>query len=816
MATDTPIAPKSFSSPDWLSQILGTKQTTTTENSSNVNPLFDVINSNGNLSPEDLATLAQSITANQFNKNLAPVAGAMTSGMGARTAGNSGLMLAMQQMQQQAMQDTIAKGMEINTARGQTRAKAAGDIATNTRNTTATTKTGMGVDPMQALLLGTAVNKMDKKGWLDFLKNDPAPTSGGMGNMSGGFPASAPVSDLAASENRAATFNNSGGFGDEFNPANFSYTPVDGTGAGLFADVPVTDVPVTSVPDLNFDLPPMTSDVPDPSSFDWSWFADGGMTAATQPTMGYADGELPANSPVHDAFNSNFRRDVHIELQVNPGLTPEQAAANVIGMYGKTMGASGGKSYVDSNFEKPASKGAAPAKTSETLQKGNKPKVSEANLVEQLFTHILGASKATKSPETATPMGDSFSDGGPSSHAGGYNDQPSNSFMSFDQNAMYADGGYPRARLRPARSPRGEEPERRHDTYADGGSTNSGMPIRLGQPAYAYNPPNRAPSVRAPLPGDRGYAGFGTNAKSRVNGAVGVDTSWTTGFDNPSFSGYADGGITNDSHQPFGNTSNNFVGTLSKVITPYADGGHITRNRNYMGNEYTRDTSYNGTASVVGPGNDISVDSGNLGGNLGGRPNASRPDNEAARDAAVTRSLSNAAGDAAINYFTMGLGSSIYKGVTGSKQGPTADLRGVVKDYDPIMSEVWDGADHAVMTAATDVVEPALEGVGHGMTAVGDALGNGLSKPIGGGGLGIPSLGSFFSSFGFADGSGGGLIKGPGTGTSDSIAGVSKVPGVPTIAVSTDEYIVPADVVNTLGKSFFDNLLAAHHTPVRR
>jgi hypothetical protein len=790
MGTDTPIAPKSFSSPDWLSQILGTKQTTTTDNTSNVNPLFDVINSNGNLSPEDLATLAQSITANQFNKNLAPVAGAMTSGMGARTAGNSGLMLAMQQMQQQAMQDTIAKGMEINTMRGQTRAKAAGDIATNTRNTTATTKTGMGVDPIQALLLGTAVNKMDKKGWLDFLKNDPAPTSS---DMSGGFPASAPVSDLAASENRAATFNNSGGFGDELNPANFSSTPIDGTGAGLFADVPVTDIPVTSAPDLNFDLPPMTSDVPDPSSFDWSWFADGGMTAATQPTMGYADGELPANSPVHDAFNSNFRRDVHIELQVNPGLTPEEAANNVLQMYGKTLGGgtggsgSSGKSYVDSNFEKPTGKGAASAKTSETLQKGTKTKTSEANLVEQLFTHILGASKATKSPETATPMGDSFSDGGPSSHAGGYNDQPSNSFMSFDQNAMYADGGYPRARLRPARSPRGEEPERRHDTYADGGSTNSGMPIRLGQPAYAYNPPNRAPSVRAPLPGDRGYAGFGTNAKSRVNGAVGVDTSWTTGFDNPSFSGYADGGITNDSHQPFGNTSNNFVGTLSKVITPYADGGPITRNRNYMGDAGVSDVTSNAPVSVAGPAR-LSSDS-----LMTASMRKESPYQNGNPDA------SKRAEATAIN---MGLGAitgGIYTGVNTALKAMGAPDGGVM------VADDLQNDGQALSESLSK--NPLQDGINadpiHALNT--SIIGN-ISHDIG----------AVFSGLGFADGSGGGLIEGPGTGTSDSIAGVSKVPGVPTIAVSTDEYIVPADVVRTMGKSFFDNLLAAHHTPVRR
>lgn len=60
----------------------------------------------------------------------------------------------------------------------------------------------------------------------------------------------------------------------------------------------------------------------------------------------------------------------------------------------------------------------------------------------------------------------------------------------------------------------------------------------------------------------------------------------------------------------------------------------------------------------------------------------------------------------------------------------------------------------------------------------------------------------------------GGLINGPGTGTSDSIPGINVDTGE-KIAVSNDEYIIPADVVRKVGTSFFDRLLAAFHTPVR-
>lgn len=50
----------------------------------------------------------------------------------------------------------------------------------------------------------------------------------------------------------------------------------------------------------------------------------------------------------------------------------------------------------------------------------------------------------------------------------------------------------------------------------------------------------------------------------------------------------------------------------------------------------------------------------------------------------------------------------------------------------------------------------------------------------------------------------GGLITGPGTGTSDSI--LARVTGGPTIRVSNGEYVIPAHVVARLGVGFFDAL----------
>lgn len=58
----------------------------------------------------------------------------------------------------------------------------------------------------------------------------------------------------------------------------------------------------------------------------------------------------------------------------------------------------------------------------------------------------------------------------------------------------------------------------------------------------------------------------------------------------------------------------------------------------------------------------------------------------------------------------------------------------------------------------------------------------------------------------------GGQIKGPGTGTSDSVQ--ASGPNGENIKLSNGEFIVPADVVSQLGKHFFDHLINKYHTPV--
>ena len=62
-----------------------------------------------------------------------------------------------------------------------------------------------------------------------------------------------------------------------------------------------------------------------------------------------------------------------------------------------------------------------------------------------------------------------------------------------------------------------------------------------------------------------------------------------------------------------------------------------------------------------------------------------------------------------------------------------------------------------------------------------------------------------------------GMIKGPGTGTSDSIRAKSTVPGGKGIRVSGKEFIVPADVTAVPGvQTMLETLIKNYHTPVNR
>lgn len=112
-------------------------------------------------------------------------------------------------------------------------------------------------------------------------------------------------------------------------------------------------------------------------------------------------------------------------------------------------------------------------------------------------------------------------------------------------------------------------------------------------------------------------------------------------------------------------------------------------------------------------------------------------------------------------------------------------------------------ANAAAISQADAQESVSSEGTaGIGNTADGGtASANADGSPSGGSGNSGGDDGADGGADGFASG---GKIKGPGTGTSDSILA----------RVSNGEYIISKDVVDKMGVDFFDNLQAQFHTPV--
>lgn len=117
-------------------------------------------------------------------------------------------------------------------------------------------------------------------------------------------------------------------------------------------------------------------------------------------------------------------------------------------------------------------------------------------------------------------------------------------------------------------------------------------------------------------------------------------------------------------------------------------------------------------------------------------------------------------------------------------------------------------------------LDPAVTGLDLSNAALGytpTSDGSGYTGNTSGGSygsLGSDSYSSTADTYGLADG---GMLSGPGTGTSDSIPAKSKTPGSGQVRLSDGEFIIPADVAARPGmKEHFQMLINAYHTPVRR
>lgn len=111
--------------------------------------------------------------------------------------------------------------------------------------------------------------------------------------------------------------------------------------------------------------------------------------------------------------------------------------------------------------------------------------------------------------------------------------------------------------------------------------------------------------------------------------------------------------------------------------------------------------------------------------------------------------------------------------------------------------------DGATSSGGDNAASASNAGTGtSGDTGEGDGAG-----PGGGGGAGSGA------GPGYKDG---GMVRGPGTGTSDSIPVKSREPGGKQIYYSDDEFVFPADVVAQIGKHNLQSMLDAFHSPVNR
>lgn len=60
----------------------------------------------------------------------------------------------------------------------------------------------------------------------------------------------------------------------------------------------------------------------------------------------------------------------------------------------------------------------------------------------------------------------------------------------------------------------------------------------------------------------------------------------------------------------------------------------------------------------------------------------------------------------------------------------------------------------------------------------------------------------------------GGMVQGPGTGTSDSITATSREPGGSNIQYSNGEFVIPKDVVDFVGRDVLQSIIDSAHSKV--
>ena len=159
--------------PQLLSQLLGSKQTTSSTSNANTTPLEQLFTSAMGASQAGVPEMQQLI-ASIFQEGATKVpelSQAFANATGARTTGNSSLALSLSDLNRKLSTDAAVAILNNQNTNRQTAASAASGIAQATRGTTQTQTTKAGVNPLLLALGGSAINKLDEMKALDWLKS---------------------------------------------------------------------------------------------------------------------------------------------------------------------------------------------------------------------------------------------------------------------------------------------------------------------------------------------------------------------------------------------------------------------------------------------------------------------------------------------------------------------------------------------------------------------------------------------------------------------------------------------------------------------
>lgn len=778
--------------PALMQSLLGTKSSQTSGGSSssssstgtaNIDPLmqvFDQALAAGQFSSGDMQQLIQSIF--QEGAQAVPqLTSQYANATGSRVQGNSGLQLALNDLNKQ-MTSTAAKAVLDNrNTSNQIASGAAGNIAqatrgqtTNATTTPTTTTATQGIaNPGAGLGLagaGFLLNQADKRGWLDSIKLNPAPAAtptidntalptGDFSRMdrAAGFQETATPTfqdvpsgvDIGGDYSNVAAPSGNGDFG-------FSDVATPGIDfSGAFSDA-VGDAVSSAIPEYT------------PWESGDSWFANGGrprMMSATARPQGYADGGAVKNESIFSRRTAAL--DAGERVGVSGGSVNEAFQARLKGLLTPTQ----------------------PVTTAPATVQTPTPTAPQREITEIRFAdggvvrnrNNMG-SRAMSAPTTDAlnyrQRGSDFtgmsegSSGGASSTAGGGGGAGMNS--DFMGNLSRAGG----------------------QMQGEGGNAVSADASSRGKANTANSTSTSA--NQEGINGTTGVVGTPEQNAAMVNGFMGTLAAGMLGVPSIAISAAQKAvGMPTKSLNPISVITSLLSDAMSGTVdtTPSSPVGSIAMQDPKTG------AMMSSTPGLADPY-----------GTLGLTSNASYAANPSDFSKALSQALSVSPSFAD----DTGEGGVVGGGVAPETKGGMSTV-GVGPVSGPMSTTAdWLGQ----FSQMNDLFgnNNSSSGVSVGSTGIDTGLGRGGESGPERGGFdgGGADIGGGGDSRGGADAgtyNNGGRVKGPGTGTSDSIDVESEEPGGQDISYSDNEFVIPNDVTKITGFAPWQAMIDAFHIP---